>query len=68
MVIFLNQILHLFTVTQNLIRCDNFHVPNVEILENEGLRYTKDIRQLKTRLDMDMEIGNSDTSWMKCCG
>ena len=48
----------------------------LQILENEAFKFTKDIHQLETSLDakdmdiyiLDMEIGNSDTERIKCCG
>ena len=47
----------------------------LEILDNEGFRYTKDIRLLETSLDAKerywiwkFETGNSDTERIKCCG
>ena len=47
---FLNQILHPFTVIKSH-DAKIFKFQILEILENEGFRYTKDIRQLETSLD-----------------
>ena len=44
----------------------------MEILENEGPKYTKDIRQLETSLDAKARHWicklETETAWIKCCG
>ena len=49
-----------------------FKFQMLEILENEGFRFTKDIRQLETHLDAKERHWiwklETDTARIKCCG